>query len=843
MLNYAVDRFVFEEPAYYYTATVVDTKETRQTMLSAVGAVSVAAANLVGDTIGTTVHDGVVDGTKHAASKVHPVATDDSRGSAAPKMEHTVQTLWPFLPIVRSTSTEFVDVAADDLHDSILIGGFHDGLVGRFWPGNYFYVGSYVGNVGGRQTAVTPAPASQLDDRTYDWWDMPLWWRVSFFACLVGYLCCALWDCATTASAGWAALHLAIMAIQITVRIALHLREEVWFARWRERSDTAEAGSQVRQPAEAVGWGRALAITVMLCIPISLLNCEAAVFSSPAAHEGSSFTVMGGLYPMPTQFTRSVVLSVAVHCFNMGIGYKGYHAGVILLRPSFRRPPWLPGIILLEIVLLGPLILFQRFAPSPSSIAVGGYGSGFLFIIGDLFQLTIRCVRMCGLPRNTKDSTTSWLIFSTSIPYFYYIAFHVIPLYGLKASAGSQDFDGEVCHHSANCAVQGWFDPTKTNSSNITNRAETTGVSFFNFVDSSMSQFWLWMVWILFAAVSAVVLAFFVDKRRGRHWPSQTHVWPLLPTYAAVLAWVAPLSLLIESMVVAGTIYFGLAVPGTRTVWVQLFAFAVGSELNGFLCKIVGSIAGYIGDPRTFESELALSPMVVTVYVLGVLSVTPFSINSWQFWLCAVATQIVAPAMTTLPMRELCTVLKQPRRYRTVFFKQFPWEAIRSESVIMQLTAVAQFVFIVVPMVTTNLRGGVGPRGKPHGWFACGDEKPIGLEIAKFFVIFVLSSLRNGARFVFAKWACTRLGKEVAPFRTEVEETAGLPWPDDAKLRTSTEILGSLGYMGPIVITLSSSYLLLFSWKGVVLHEACYNNPEEASIVQILLGQRGDLYT
>ena len=58
---------------------------------------------------------------------------------------------------------------------------------------------------------------------------------------------------------------------------------------------------------------------------------------------------------MPTQFTRSVVLSVAVHCFNMGIGYQGYHAGVILLRPSFRRPPWLPGIILLEIVLLGPL--------------------------------------------------------------------------------------------------------------------------------------------------------------------------------------------------------------------------------------------------------------------------------------------------------------------------------------------------------------------------------------------------------------------------------------------------------------------------------------------------------
>ena len=166
-----------------------------------------------------------------------------------------------------------------------------------------------------------------------------------------------------------------------------------------------------------------------------------------------------------------------------------------------------------------------------------------------------------------------------------------------------------------------------------------------------------------------------------------------------------------------------------------------------------------------------------------------------------------------------------------------PWETLRREAVVSQVAAAASLVFILVPMLTTHLRGGVGPRGNPYGWFSCADYSPLGEEMAKYLALTLFVSARNGARFAIARRACCRFSKAVASFRREGgENDALLPWPS-LELRAGATILGrDLGWKLPFVVTLSMGFLfnVVIALEGVAILAPCSNNPPEASLLSIL---------
>ena len=108
-----------------------------------------------------------------------PVGDEGVLASTHQPATFTEQRLWPGLPIVRSRYTRPVSEERTP-EAAIIVGGLHHGLLGRIWPGNRWWCGASV--------------TEGLDEAelTYDWTQMPRWWRHSFAVAtriiLVGHL-------------------------------------------------------------------------------------------------------------------------------------------------------------------------------------------------------------------------------------------------------------------------------------------------------------------------------------------------------------------------------------------------------------------------------------------------------------------------------------------------------------------------------------------------------------------------------------------------------------------------------------------------------------------------------
>ena len=461
-------------------------------------------------------------------------------------------------------------------------------------------------------------------DKHYDWRHLPRWWQLSMHLCIAAYVACLAWDLATLAPQDptYAVLQAFAAAFTGGVSLLLHHLEGRWFAQWHaartarstasgwlDASPTSSRKPRVGSTANQVSlgswlgrqpiWFVTVAVAMIAGAIAGILLAEAMVFGSPAAMEGATTSGPFGFYPNVVAFNWSTISGLASSISPLAFTYRFYH-GVLpfCLLPTSDLPVWLLPLLVWD-MFLGWACLMLRFMPYPGHRCMTGFGVGFLFPIHDCYRLSIRGVRLWGLPTiKGRSDFSGKLIKLATFPYLYYVFFHGLAMVTLKAAAGSYEFPEDVHNFppNPNVAVLRWLDPSPFPN---TTRAELTGIELFEVLDFPIAPLTCcWTLWLLTPLPMAFMALHAVGAKTA--WPSQRRVWPVVTILTSLSCWVAPLGLCLDSLL-PGT----LESAGVAPVLITWIVFCLSTEVNGFMAGLVSALTEIATDPSTFEPELS----------------------------------------------------------------------------------------------------------------------------------------------------------------------------------------------------------------------------------------------
>ena len=378
---------------------------------------------------------------------------------------------------------------------------------------------------------------------------------------------------------------------------------------------------------------------------------------------------------------------------------------------------------------------------------------------------------------------------------------------------------------------------TTTNCTNSTfmdgtSRAEVTGFSFFAVLDSPGIMNIFWVFPLVSVIPTALVMKHYINRRHS--WPNLTRVWPILPIISGLTGWLMPLALLFEMLLGGLTHKLGMS-----KLEGHVFIFCTASIFNTQLQYLTSILVLYASDPATFDSAISLSPFALSATTINLIMMNSLSPWNFNFWVAILVIKGF-PLVKSMPFGAIREARNDPTgySYRTRFFKQFPWESIRSRVINIQISECAIFLYLMVPMVTTHLREGVGPRGKPYGYVSCKNSSvPLGEEFFKYCVIFFCFSLFNVLQFVLLRRGSEWFSREMENFRPPEEgkreeeknnaKLHVLPWPNE-KIRSAKEILNSSGWRLFFYIFTFMPYLG-FMLVEITGQEGCNNMPKQES--------------